>query len=73
MAGKNIKFKEPRNDVFAWSDSKKRTKKEGVDLEPEMDKVFLVRAANGIGINTTNPKVHGIDIHDGTFQISDQP
>ena len=38
-----------------------------------MDKVFLVRAANGIGINTTNPKVHGIDVADGTFQISDQP
>ena len=73
VAGKNIKFKEPRNDVFAWSDSKKRNYPEKTDFEPEMDKVFLVRAANGIGINTPEPKVHGIDVADGTFQISDQP
>ena len=73
LAGKNIKFKEPRNDVFAWSDSKKRNYPEKTDFEPEMDKVFLVRAANGIGINTPEPKVHGIDVADWTFQISDQP
>ena len=74
MAGKNIKFKEPRNDVFAWSDSKKRiSSSDPQNFEPEMDKVFLVRAANGIGINTPEPKVHGIDVADGTFQISDQP
>ena len=73
VAGKNIKFKEPRNDVFAWSDSKKRNYPEKTDFEPAMDKVFLVRAANGIGINTPEPKVHGIDVADGTFQISDQP
>ena len=73
LAGKNIKFKEPRNDVFAWSDSKKRNYPEKTNFEPEMDKVFLVRAANGIGINTPEPKVHGIDVADGTFQISDQP
>ena len=73
LAGKNIKFKEPRNDVFAWSDSKKRNYPEKTDFEPAMDKVFLVRAANGIGINTPEPKVHGIDVADGTFQISDQP
>ena len=73
VAGKNIKFKEPRNDVFAWSDSKKRNYPEKTNFEPEMDKVFLVRAANGIGINTPEPKVHGIDVADGTFQISDQP
>ena len=73
LAGKNIKFKEPRNDVFAWSDSKKRNYPEKTDFEPAMDKVFLVRAANGIGINTPEPKVHGIDVNDGTFQISDQP
>lgn len=47
VAGKNIKFKEPRNDVFAWSDSKKRNYPEKTNFEPEMDKVFLVRAANG--------------------------
>ena len=73
LAGKNIKFKEPRNDVFAWSDSKKRNYPEKTDFEPAMDKVFLVRAANGIGINIPEPKVHGIDVADGTFQISDQP
>ena len=73
VAGKNIKFKEPRNDVFAWSDSKKRNYPEKTNFEPEMDKVFLVRAANGIGINTPEPKVHGIDVADWTFQISDQP
>ena len=64
VAGKNIKFKEPRNDVFAWSDSKKRNYPEKTDFEPAMDKVFLVRAANGIGINTPEPKVHGIDVAD---------
>ena len=71
VAGTNIKFKEPRNDVFAWSDS--YPDHDIPTFSPAMDKVFLVRAANGIGINTPEPKVHGIDIHDGTFQISDQP
>ena len=71
LAGKNIKFKEPRNDVFAWSDS--YPDHDIPAFSPAMDKVFLVRAANGIGINTTEPKVHGIDVADGTFQISDQP
>ena len=71
VAGKNIKFKEPRNDVFAWSDS--YPDHDIPTFSPAMDKVFLVRAANGIGINTTNPKVHGIDVADWTFQISDQP
>ena len=41
LAGKNIKFKEPRNDVFAWSDSKKRNYPEKTDFEPAMDKVSL--------------------------------
>ena len=72
-AGKNINFLEERNNVFAWSDSKKRNYPEKTDFEPAMDKVFLVRAANGIGINTPEPKVHGIDVADWTFQISDQP
>ena len=71
VAGKNIKFKEPRNDVFAWSDS--YPDHDIPTFSPAMDKVFLVRAANGIGINTPEPKVHGIDVADGTFQISDQP
>ena len=71
LAGKNIKFKEPRNDVFAWSDS--YPDHDIPTFSPAMDKVFLVRAANGIGINTPEPKVHGIDVADGTFQISDQP
>ena len=71
VAGKNIKFKEPRNDVFAWSDS--YPDHDIPTFSPAMDKVFLVRASNGIGINTPEPKVHGVDVADGTFQISDQP
>ena len=71
VAGKNIKFKEPRNDVFAWSDS--YPDHDIPTFSPAMDKVFLVRAANGIGINIPKPKVHGIDVADWTFQISDQP
>ena len=71
VAGKNIKFKEPRNDVFAWSDS--YPDHDIPTFSPALDKVFLVRAANGIGINTPEPKVHGIDVADWTFQISDQP
>ena len=71
VAGKNIKFKEPRNDVFAWSDS--YPDHDIPTFSPAMDKVFLVRAANGIGINIPEPKVHGIDVADWTFQISDQP
>ena len=69
--GKNIQFNVPKNNVFVWSDSK--TRRTDRAFQPAMDKVFLVRAANGIGINTPEPKVHGIDVADGTFQISDQP
>ena len=72
VAGSNIEFNKQRNNVFAWSDSKERRPADKL-FQPGMDKVFLVRAANGIGINTPEPKVHGIDVADGTFQISDQP
>ena len=70
--GKNIKFEVPKNNIFIWSDNKDRWWADKT-FKPAMDKVFLVRAANGIGINTPEPKVHGIDVADWTFQISDQP
>lgn len=74
VAGSNINFDPAENgktlnNTFVWSDNLARIKNQ--TLTPTVDNSFYIRSAQGLGINTSTPRVSGADVQ-GMVQIGDQ-
>lgn len=72
-AGTNIKAAidgKAKNNVFIWSDNLHR-RGDSYFFTPVKDNTFLVRAAGGVGIGTSNPAIKGVDVN-GLVQIGDE-